>query len=39
MLVEIHKDMMYFQVISRTGATVDMGGLPRQRPQMATSGQ
>jgi hypothetical protein len=30
MLVEISKDMMYFQVISRTGATVDSGSLPRR---------
>ena len=31
MLVEIAKDSMYFQVLSRTGQTVDSGVLPRQR--------
>lgn len=31
MLVEIATDEMYFQVISRTGATVDSGVM--QRPQ------
>ena len=32
MLVEIVKDSMHFQVLSRTGETVDSGVLPRQRP-------
>jgi hypothetical protein len=31
MLVEISKDAIHFQVISRTGATVDSGVLPNQR--------
>ena len=31
MLVEIVKDSMHFQVLSRTGATVDSGVLPRQQ--------
>jgi hypothetical protein len=31
MLVEITKDSMHFQVISRTGATVDSGVLPNQK--------
>ena len=30
MLVEIDKGLMHFQVISRTGATVDQGALPRR---------
>ncbi len=30
MLVEISKDMMYFQVITRTGKTVDSGSVPRR---------
>jgi hypothetical protein len=30
MLVEIHKDEMHFQVISRTGATVDSGMIKRR---------
>ncbi|HVF47915.1 MAG TPA: metallophosphoesterase [Pyrinomonadaceae bacterium] len=30
MLVEIHKKLMHFQVISRTGKTVDSGALPRR---------
>lgn len=29
MLVEITKDTLFFQVISRTGQTVDSGGIPR----------
>jgi hypothetical protein len=29
MLVEVTKDTMFFQVISRTGETVDSGGLPK----------
>ena len=35
MLVEIADDAMYFQVLSRTGQTVDSGVLPRQKPVMA----
>jgi hypothetical protein len=35
MLVEISKDAMYFQVLSRTGATVDSGVLPRQQTSRA----
>jgi len=35
MLVEISKDSMYFQVLSRTGQTVDSGVLPRQQSQRA----
>ena len=31
MLVEIAKDSMHFQVLSRTGETVDSGVLPRQK--------
>jgi hypothetical protein len=31
MLVEISKDSMHFQVLSRTGQTVDSGVLPRQQ--------
>ena len=31
MLVEIAKDAMHFQVLSRTGQTVDSGVLPRQK--------
>jgi hypothetical protein len=31
MLVEISKDAMHFQVLSRTGETVDSGVLPRQQ--------
>ena len=31
MLVEIAKDSMHFQVLSRTGQTVDSGVLPRQK--------
>jgi hypothetical protein len=31
MLVEISKDSMHFQVLSRTGQTVDSGVLPRQK--------
>ena len=31
MLVEINKDLMHFQVISRTGATVDSAALVRQK--------
>lgn len=31
MLVEIAKDAMHFQVLSRTGETVDSGVLPRQK--------
>jgi hypothetical protein len=31
MLVEVVKDQMYFQVISRKGETVDSGVLPNQR--------
>lgn len=30
MLVEIHKDLMHFQVITRSGKTVDSGALPRR---------
>jgi predicted phosphodiesterase len=30
MLVEIHKDLLHFQVMSRTGKTVDSGALPRR---------
>ena len=30
MLVEISNDQLYFQTISRTGATIDAGSLPRQ---------
>ena len=33
MLVEITKDLMHFQVISRTGETVDSAGLIRQTPR------
>ena len=31
MLIEITKDAMHFQVISRTGETVDTGVMPNQR--------
>jgi hypothetical protein len=31
MLIEIDKDMLYFQVISRKGETVDSGALPRRK--------
>jgi Calcineurin-like phosphoesterase len=31
MLVEVGKDTLHFQVISRTGETVDSGGLPLQK--------
>jgi hypothetical protein len=37
MLVEISKDHMHFQVLSRTGATVDSGVLPRQQMTRATT--
>ena len=33
MLVEVAKDELFFQVISRAGATVDHGSLPRQGPK------
>jgi hypothetical protein len=36
MLVEITKDAMHFQVISRTGETVDSGMLPNQKRVSAT---
>ena len=35
MLVEIVKDSMHFQVLSRTGETVDSGVLPRQKTATA----
>ena len=35
MLVEIAKDTMHFQVILRTGETVDSGVLPRQKTATA----
>ncbi len=37
MLVEIAKDELHFQVISRTGETVDSGVLPNQRRKMSAS--
>lgn len=37
MLVEIAKDSMYFQVLSRTGETVDSGVLPRQKFAVAVN--
>ena len=37
MLVEMTKDAMHFQVISRTGETVDSGVLPNQRKRMSAS--
>jgi len=37
MLVELTKDAMHFQVISRTGETVDTGALPHQRRAAAAS--
>ena len=37
MLVELTKDAMHFQVISRTGETVDSGVLPNQRGKSATA--
>jgi hypothetical protein len=37
MLVEVAKDEMHFQVISRTGETVDAGVLPNQRKKNATA--
>lgn len=37
MLVEFTKDAMHFQVISRTGETVDPGVLPNQRRRMSAS--
>jgi hypothetical protein len=33
MLIEIADDQMYFQVLSRTGETIDTGVLPRQKTQ------
>lgn len=32
MMLEISKDLMYFQVISRVGETVDSGAIPRRQP-------
>jgi hypothetical protein len=37
MLVEISKDAMHFQVLSRTGQTVDSGVLPRQQSTRAAT--
>ena len=37
MLVEIAKDQMHFQVLSRTGETVDSGVLPRQQATRAAT--
>jgi len=37
MLVEITKDAMHFQVISRTGETVDSGVMPNQKVSKAAS--
>jgi hypothetical protein len=37
MLVEIAKDEMHFQVVSRTGETVDAGVLPNRRGKGATA--
>jgi hypothetical protein len=37
MLVEITKDAMHFQVVSRTGETVDSGVLPNQRKAAAAT--
>jgi 3',5'-cyclic AMP phosphodiesterase CpdA len=37
MLVEFAKDAMHFQVISRTGETVDSGVMPHQRRATASS--
>jgi hypothetical protein len=37
MLIEVTKDEMHFQVISRRGETVDSGVLPNQRKSMAAA--
>ena len=37
MLIEVTKDAMHFQVISRTGETVDSGVLPSQKASKAAS--
>ena len=37
MLVEMAKDAMHFQVVSRTGETVDSGALPHQRIKVSDS--
>ncbi|MCA1634300.1 MAG: hypothetical protein LC802_11565 [Acidobacteria bacterium] len=37
MLVEVVKDQMHFQVISRTGETVDSGVLTNQRKKGASA--
>jgi hypothetical protein len=37
MLVEVAKDEMHFQVISRTGETVDSGVITHQRKKAAAS--
>ena len=37
MLFEVVKDQMHFQVISRTGETVDSGVVPNQRKAATAS--
>jgi hypothetical protein len=39
MLIEVAGDQMYFQVISRTGETVDSGVIARTKKQARASAQ